>query len=123
MTRPSTRYPTLASKTPEALARKASENARDSSDVSLSKISGYFAEVPRYAAIGSTTARIVLEQQGTIRPRAVILVHARATSDPGGDLGAIGRLNFYHDSKGVGVYEPDGLVADTKYDLTFLILE
>lgn len=124
MSKNSVRHTTFSDK-PEVAAKQAAENARDVNDLFARKVTGYLVTVPRYAAVGASTAKIKLEQLATnARPAAVQLARARATNDPGGNLtGVSGSLNFYHDSSGIGVYEPSGLTANVKYDLTFLVLE
>jgi hypothetical protein len=112
------------SEDPLQAAKQAAENARDANVLFPRKLDGYLVRIPRYAARATTGAKIQFEQAlGTKRPSAVVLVRVCETNDPGGDLAAVGRPNFYHDAKGIGVYEPSGLTADTKYDLTFLVLE
>lgn len=107
---------------PKVAATQNAENARDVNQSLAGKVSGYLQSVTRYAAIGATTARIPLVSKGR-RPAAVMLAQAQRSNDPGSDLGALGRCNFYQSALELGVYEPSGLVADTLYDLTFLILE
>lgn len=121
MTKSTIRHTSFSDK-PEVAARQAAENARDANDLFARRVVGYLVTVPRYGAIGVTTAKLKLPQIGK-RPAAVLLVRAIETNDPGGNAGAVGSLNFYHDTTGVGVYEPSGLSADVKYDLTFLVLE
>jgi len=110
------------SKDPDTAAHQNGENARDTNQILLSKLNGRIALVRRYAAKGSTAAKINLVQTGE-RPIAVMLARASLSNSPGDDIAAVGRSNFYHDSLGLGVYEPSGLAANTLYDLLFLILE
>ena len=104
-------------------ATQNAENARDGRATLEGKVSGHLRTLNRYSAIGATTAKIPLAATSSVRPKAVVLVNAQLSDDPGSDIGVTGRPNFYHDSFGLGVYEPSGLVANTPYDLTFLILE
>lgn len=108
---------------PAVIAQQAGENARDAFRALDERVAGNLRVIARYAAVGATTARIFLPQTTTVRPRAVVLARAYATNDPGTGLVLTPVLNFYHDSRGIGVYEPSGLVANTMYNLTFLILE
>ncbi len=81
-----------------------------------------------YSALGSTTSKINL---GTVSPPgsvpwAVILVRCRETNDQSKDLSVTTRTNFSQSGSGdnvtLSVYEPAGLVANTKYDLGFLVI-
>lgn len=108
---------------PEVASKQTAENSRDSRDAFDGKVSGYLRKVERYAALGATTTKIALAPTSSIRPQAIVLVHAQMTFDPGSDIGAVGRLNFYQTATDLGVYEPSGLVANELYDLTFLVLE
>lgn len=107
----------------QATAQQAAENARDANIALAERVRGYLVTVLGYAATGATTNRIYLTSTPGRRVKGVLLANARATFDKGSDLGAVGRPNFYHDDKGIGVYEPSGLTANTQYDLTFLVLE
>jgi hypothetical protein len=115
------RYSSI-SQDPAAAAQQGGANARDANLAFDEKVSGRLVKVERYAAWGDTTKKIYL-RPGARRPEAVLLVRAYATFDPGTDITVTSRPNFYHDAIGIGVYEPSGLVADTQYNLTFLLLE
>lgn len=107
----------------KAAAQQNAENARDANIALAERVKGYLITVPGYAATGVTTNRIYLQSAPGKRVKGVVLANARATFDKGSDVGAVGRPNFYHDDRGIGVYEPSGLTANTQYDLTFLVLE
>lgn len=92
------------------------------------RVVGQRLTVNGYAALGATTTKITL---GTVSPPgstawAVILVRAIETSDPGKDLSVSTRVNFSQSGSGnnvtLSVYEPSGLTANTKYDLSFLVI-
>lgn len=81
-----------------------------------------------YAATGNTTTKMTI---GTVSPPgstpwAVLLVRAQETNNQGVDLPVQTRTNF--SSGGAGdnvmlyVFEPSGLVVNTKYDLSFLVI-
>jgi hypothetical protein len=116
------RHSSLSQK-PETLAVQAGENARDTNEIGDRFIAGYLVTIARYAAVGSTEAKIGLEAPAAFRPRAVQLVRARKTFDAGSPVVISPALNFYHDQRGLGAFEPSGLVADEFYDLTFMVLE
>lgn len=77
-----------------------------------------------YAATGATTTQLKLNYRAPAgsTPWAVMLVRARATSDPGTDIAVSGRINFTASGGNLYVYEPSGLTANTKYDLGFLVI-
>jgi hypothetical protein len=80
--------------------------------------------VPGYSATGATTTRMpvgYLSPPGST-PWAVILVRANETSDPAKDLSVTTRVNFSREGQTLFVYEPSGLVANTKYDLGFFVI-
>lgn len=105
------------------LAVQNSENARDIAEALGERVTGRLVTVRRYAARGDTAARLYLTPRRGVRPSAVLLVRAYLSGDAGANIAVSPALNFYHDEKGIGVYEPGGLVPNTQYDLTFLILE
>ena len=89
------------------------------------KLTAHRVSVSGYSATGATTTAITL---GSVSPTgstpwAVILVRARESNNPGGDLSISTRLNFSRDKDTLNVYEPAGLTLNTKYDLDFLVLE
>lgn len=91
------------------------------------RVVGHRLSVPRYAATGATTTQIRLgsvSPSGS-KPWAVLLVRARESNNPGGDLSVTSRMNFTSDpSTGtLHIYEPSGLTLNTYYDLDFLVLE
>lgn len=85
--------------------------------------------VSGYSATGATTTKMpigIVSPPGST-PWAVILVLARESSDPGKDLSVSTRVNFSQSGTAqtgvtLSVYEPAGLVANTKYDLGFLVI-
>lgn len=112
------------SEDPKALALQSAENARDTIRALSEKVSGRLVTMSGYAATGSTSQRIpLLSLPSAVRPRAVLPVRVSPTYDPALNLAAVPILNFYHDSIGVGVYEPSGLTPNEKYDFVFLVLE
>lgn len=97
------------------------ENFSDVQAALGERVTGRLVTISPYVATGATTTRIFLGRQRA--PRAVLLVRAFASKDPGSDLAVSPRLNFQQTTEGLGVYEPSGLVANTSYDLTFLVME
>jgi hypothetical protein len=92
------------------------------------RLVGQRLSVNGYAATGSTTTKVTL---GTISPPgsvpwAVLLVRAQESRNPASDLPVTTRVNFSTsgtaDNLTVYVYEPTGLVANTQYDLSFLVI-
>jgi hypothetical protein len=88
------------------------------------RVVGQRLTVSGYAATGATTAKITAKFTAPpgSTPWAVILVRALETSDPGKDLSVSTRSNFSRDGDTLYVYEPSGLTANTKYDLSFLVI-
>ncbi len=89
------------------------------------RVVGHRITVTRYAATGATTTKMTL---GSVSPPgstpwAVILVRARETANPGSDLTVFTRTNFTQSGDILNIYEPQGLVQNTFYDLDFLVLE
>lgn len=107
---------------PAVLAEQCGENARDANAALDARVRGYLKPVLQYRATGATTTQIPLTA-ASAPPAGVLLVRAALTSDRGADVPASSRLNFYFEKNAIGVFEPGGLVADSLYDLTFLILE
>ncbi len=88
------------------------------------RVVGQRLTVTGYSATGATTTKMTVgyvSPPGSV-PWAVLLVRARETSDPGKDLSVTTRVNFSQDQSILYVYEPAGLVANTKYDLGFLVI-
>lgn len=79
--------------------------------------------VSGYSATGATTTKIALPLSVGFTPYAVLLARVQLKTDPGGDLTVVPRFNFSVTSTNLWVYEPGGLVLNSTYDLTFLILE
>ncbi len=92
------------------------------------RVVGQRLTITGYSATGATTTKMTL---GAVSPPgstpwAVLLVRAQETSDPGKDLSVSTRVNFSQSGSGSSVilyvYEPSGLTANTKYDLSFLVI-
>lgn len=89
------------------------------------KATAHRLSVSGYAATGATTTKMTLgsvSPPGSV-PWAVILVRARESRNPGGDLAITTRVNFVQDGSTLYIYEPAGLTQNTQYDLDFLVLE
>lgn len=89
------------------------------------KATAHRLSVNGYAATGATTTKMTLgsvSPPGSV-PWAVILVRARESRNPGGDLAITTRVNFTQDGSTLNIYEPAGLTQNTQYDLDFLVLE
>lgn len=89
------------------------------------RVVGHRISVARYAATGATTTKMTL---GSVSPPgstpwAVILVRVFESNNPGMDLPVITRLNFSQTGDTLYIFEPQGLVQNTFYDLDFLVLE
>ncbi len=88
------------------------------------RIVGQRMMVSAYMATGSTTSRIpigVINPPGSV-PWAVTLVLARETANAAADLSVATRTNFSRSGDTVYVFEPSGLVQNTRYDLGFLVI-
>ncbi len=88
------------------------------------RIVGQRMMVTDYVATGATTNRIplgVLSPPGST-PWAVMLALARETNNKAADLSVTTRTNFSREGNTLFVFEPQGLVANTKYDLGFLVI-
>lgn len=89
------------------------------------RVVGHRISVTRYSATGSTVTKMTLgsvSPPGSV-PWAVILVRARETSNPAADLPVLTRVNFSQQGETLYIFEPQGLVQNTFYDLDFLVLE
>ncbi len=89
------------------------------------RVVGHRISVARYSATGSTTTKMTLgsvSPPGSV-PWAVILVRARESNNPGADLPVLTRVNFSQTGDTLYIYEPQGLVQNTFYDLDFFVLE
>lgn len=117
------RHTTFDTQNPEGLSAQLSENALDTNQALRERIVGRRVAVSAYSATGATTTAVTLRAQGIVQPFAVMLVRAYPTSDPGADVAITGRVNFRQQGETLFVFEPAGLVANTLYDLTFLVLE
>jgi hypothetical protein len=89
------------------------------------RVVGHRISVTRYSATGSTVTKMTL---GNVSPPgstpwAVILVRARESNNPAADLPVLTRVNFSQQGDTLYIYEPQGLVQNTFYDLDFLVLE
>ncbi len=100
----------------------ASEFDRDVRDALGVKLDARTVVIERYTADASATARIPIS--ASQRPVAVLLVDARPYYDQGGPLAVTPNFSFVWDagSKTAQVYQPGGLVADTVYRLTYLVI-
>lgn len=106
------------------LTSQLTQNTTATVDSLSIRLIGRVVSVVRYSATGATTGKLPIPMRRGFSPYAVLLVRAAATNDPGADLSAVGRPNFTQpDATTLHVYEPSGLVANTFYDLTFLVLE
>ena len=114
---------TSISADPKVAAEQNGENARDFNQALLRCVLGYYEVVRNYAAQGDTTKTIPLPDRYGRRPVAVQCVGCVATYDPGTNVAATPSLNFVYEAGSIKVFEPSGLVLNTMYDLTFLILE
>jgi hypothetical protein len=88
------------------------------------RIVGQRVEVKGYSATGATTTRMtigVVNPPGST-PWAVTLVLARESKNPAADLSVSTRVNFSREGQTLFVFEPAGLVANTQYDLGFLVI-
>jgi hypothetical protein len=112
----------MFSRDPAALAEQCGENARDTNEALDRKVTGYLKTVARYSATGDTETRLAIAV-GSRPPFAIILARANETLNPSAPVACTPTLNFYFVRGEYGVFEPDGLTADTLYDLTFLVLE
>ncbi len=89
------------------------------------RVVGHRITVSRYAATGATTTKMTL---GSVSPPgstpwAVILVRARETNNQAADLPVMTRVNYSQQGETLYIFEPQGLVQNTFYDLDFLVLE
>jgi len=100
----------------------ASEEMRDVLDALAEKLGARIVVVQPYTAVGTTTARISLSADKL--PLAVALVGARLYFDLSSPITVTPTLNFVWDagSKTAQVYEPSGLVSNTVYQLTYLVI-
>lgn len=111
--------------TPETLVPVLNTNFQAVSRALDERLVGHRISVTRYAATGATNTRMPL---GSVSPPgsapwAVLLVRARETNSPGADLPVSTRTNFTQSADTLYIYEPQGLVENTFYDLEFLVLE
>lgn len=100
----------------------ATEEQRDVLDALDERLLARTVVVERYSAVGDTSAKIPINASKP--PIAVVLVDARAFFDQGAPLTLTPNYAHVWDarSKTAQVYEPDGLVANTVYRLTFLVI-
>lgn len=100
----------------------ATEEQRDVLDALEERLEARTVVVERYSAVGSTSAKIPLNASKP--PIAVVLVDARTYFDQGAPLTLTPNYAYVWDarSKTAQVYEPSGLVANTVYRLTFLVI-
>lgn len=87
------------------------------------RVAGRRVEVHGYSATGATTTKLALPVELQATAWGVLLVRAFPTADPAADIAVSGRINFAQSGTALYVFEPSGLMANTPYDLTFLVLE
>lgn len=113
---------------PAQLVQTLNTNFQAANQALSERVVGQRITVTGYSATGATTTKMTL---GAVSPPgstpwAVLLVRAQETSDPGKDLSVTSRVNFSQSGSGTNiilyVYEPSGLTANTKYDLSFLVI-
>jgi hypothetical protein len=104
------------------LAVRLGEFARDANNALQGRVLGRVKVVYRYAATGSTSTKIPLTAADA-PPYGVILVRAELVEDPSFVVLATSTPGFTFANNAINVYEPGGLVANSYYNLTFLILE
>lgn len=115
------RYSAFPGTLPE-MAKRLGEMVRDLNLALKRRIPGYTKVVQRYAATGSTATKIPLTASDR-PPVMVLLGRAVKVIDPSAVVAAVSTPNFYFENSAIGVFEPSGLVANTLYDLTFLVIE
>lgn len=98
------------------------ENARDTNAALSECIRGAKLEVLGYAAVGSSATRLKLSARSTL-PGGLLLSRCVKTADAGSAVVVTQCLQFYIEDGLLTTFEPDGLTADTFYDLTFYVLE
>ena len=104
------------------LAVRLGEFARDANNALQGRVLGRVKIVYRYAATGSTSTKITLTSLDS-PPYGVILIRAELVEDPSAVVPAVTTPGFSFLNNTINVFEPSGLVANTYYNLTFLILE
>lgn len=98
------------------------ENARDTNAALSECLRGSKIDVLGYAAVGSSATRLKLAARATL-PGGLLLSRCVKTQDAGTAVVATQCLQFYVEDGLLTTFEPDGLTADTLYDLTFYVLE
>lgn len=100
----------------------ATESERDVREALETKLEARVVTIAPYTAVGSTSAKIALSASQL--PVAVVLVGARLYFDLGATLTLTPNFNFVWDSgsQTAQVFEPSGLVANTVYHLTYLVI-
>ncbi len=98
------------------------EDLRDIDEALGARVTGRLITIAGYVATGATTARIPLGAN-TKSGRAAVLVRATLSRDVTADIAVSSRLNFVQSAAGLSIYEPSGLLANTPYDLTFLVMD
>jgi hypothetical protein len=90
------------------------------------RVVGKRLSILRYAGTGTTDTVLRLGYPASppgSTPWGLLLVRVRETSAPGTSVSAMTPLNFSQDGATLYTHEPSGLVANTFYDLEFLVLE
>ena len=100
----------------------ATEDIRDVGEALAGKLDARIVLVEIYVAVGSTSARVALAAPD--QPRAIVLVDARLYYDLNAPVSLTPTFGFVWDAgtQTAQVYEPSGLVANTVYQLTFLVI-
>lgn len=106
----------------DAIRKTLGEMVRDLNLALVRRVLGYTKTVERYAATGSTSTQIPLTASDR-PPVGVVLIKAVQVDNAGAPIAAVSTLNFYYANGAIGVFEPSGLVANTVYNLTFLVVE
>lgn len=112
---------TVLSRDPAQLAEQCAENFRDGNLALGRRVVGSLKTVAGYVATGSTSS-VLQVYESSAPPAAIVLVNARETNGSA-VLTLTPTFGVFFQNGIAGAYEPSGLTASTKYDLTFLILE
>lgn len=99
-----------------------SEESRDTRAALAQRLDARAVTIESYTAQGVATARVAVQCERF--PVAVVLIDARRVQDKGGPLTLSPSFCFVWDaaSSCALVYEPGGLVSNTAYQLTFLVV-
>lgn len=99
------------------------ENSRDVTEALGAKLNARIVTVDRYTAVGSITAKIPLAASDS--PLGVQLLTCREVYGGAAAVAALNTPNFdwQATTRAVNVFEPGGLVANTVYQLSFILYE